>query len=282
MSFIMVGFTNRPQNMLFFILLFSLVIFTDTLKAQHFEVMREVAIPAYTCVSQDRKGNVFLGDAEGVVRRLDSLGKEDLVFAPPQVAEVSQLEAQAGLRIFVFYREPQCYTFLNRFLTEKSQYCLNTPEIGFVQVMALGADNNFWIFDNSRFTLKKYNPQADVLMLDTPLDLVLDPSNYAITQMREYQNRLYLLNEKKEILIFDNLGNYQQTLVAKDWLFFNFFKESIFTVIDNQLIISDLYKNKQQSIALPSGQNWQFALALKQDEWIGFTKEKMYWLKWVE
>ncbi len=268
--------------MRFLIFLFSFAFLAEALKAQHFEVLREAIIPAYTCVSQDRKGNVFLGNTTGVIIRLDSMGKEDLVFAPPKVAEVSQLEAQAGLRIFVFYRELQCYTFLNRFLTEKSQYCLNTPDIGFAQVMALGADNNLWIFDNSRFSLKKYNPQDNRIMLDTPLDLVLDPSDYAITQMREYQNRLYLLNEKKEILIFDNLGNYQQTLAAKDWLFFNFFQQSILTVIDNNLIINDLYKKQQTEIELPKEQVWRHVLALQGNVWVGLTQDKIYWLKWVE
>jgi hypothetical protein len=250
-----------------------------SIQAQSLEIIREAEIPSYTQVSQDRRGQIYLSNAEGVVYRLDTLGKKDLVYAPSKVSEVSYLEAQSGLRIFLFYRELQCYTFLDRFLTEKSQYCLPQEEIGFAQSIALSADNTLWIFDNSRFSLKKYNPQANFIILDTPLDLVLDFRNYAITQMREYQNTLYVLNEKKELLIFDNFGNFQQSVKAKDWTFFNFHEDEIFGISEDKLILINLYKNEERSLTLPSDQDWKYLVASKENTWIGFTAKKMYWMR---
>ncbi len=252
--------------------------------AQSVEILKATEIPPHTQISQDRKGQLYLSNQSATVYRLDSAGTPDLIYAPERVAEVSNLEAQSGLRIFLFYREQQSYTFLDRFLTFKSQHYLPQDEIGFAQALTLSADNNLWIFDNSRFSLKKYNPQANFVLIDTPLDLILDFKNYAITQMREYQNRLYMLNDKKEILVFDNLGNFQESLVTKGWRFFGFHKENIFGITEGKLNLIDLYKDQEsRSFALPEGIDWEYILPSKDEkQWIGFDAHKMYVLTFAD
>lgn len=239
---------------------FILLIFrTASLHAQGLQLIGCTPIPEPTAVSVDNAGYLYLADRAGRVIRYDRGGKEQLIYSPYRPAQISGLDAWQGLRIFCFFRDLQEYAFLNRFLVSPGNYSFGS-HFGFVEAAALSFDNLIWAFDQGDFSLKKYDVQLQQVQTQTPLNLLLDPGNYEISLIREYQNRVYLADKRSGILVFDNIGNFLRTLPLPDVEYFNFIDDQLYFIQGDQLIRIALYGPERQEIALPADAEWKFAL----------------------
>jgi hypothetical protein len=217
-------------------------------------------------VSIDTYFNFYVADDKGNVFKYDSMGNQLLRFSPSKKATVSLLESWRTVNIFLFYRDIQEYTILDRFLTTSSSNSTfrqneedNETGIGFARLASLALDNNLWIFDDEDFSLKKYNTRINKVILHTSLDLILNPSYYDLSFMREYQNLLFVNDKNSGILVFDNLGNYKTKLPYKGLSYFNFLGNNIYFISEGKLIIYDIYTSKQKSILLPGEKTYNYA-----------------------
>ena len=82
---------------------------------------------------------------------------------------------------------------------------------GDFSILAVGSsrDNNLWIYDGLDYRLKKISSDNEVLLESNPLEsyhqLDIQP-NYVI----ENGNMVYLVQEHKGIVIFDNFGTFSR------------------------------------------------------------------------
>ena len=88
----------------------------------------------------------------------------------------------------------------------------------------------------------------------------MDPDNYEILFMKEYQNRLFLSTKGQGILIFDNFGSYIKTYKYEGISFFNFWKDNIYFIEDSKIIQLNLYSEEIETKELPSKSIWLFTL----------------------
>jgi hypothetical protein len=232
---------------------------TAPVHAQSLQLIGCTDIPELTAVSVDNAGYLYLADRAGRVIRYDRDGREQLVYSPYRPAQISGLDAWHGLRIFCFFRDLQEYTFLNRFLVSPGNYNFG-GHFTFVEAAALSFDNLIWAFDQGDFSLKKYDVQLQQAQTQTPLNLLLDPGNYEISLIREYQNRVYLADKRSGILVFDNIGNFLRTLPLPEIDYFNFIDDQLYFIQGDRLIVIALYGPERQEIELPAGTEWRFAL----------------------
>jgi hypothetical protein len=232
-------------------------------------------------VSIDTYSNFFIADDKGNVYKFDSLGKQQLQFSPLKKGDISLLEAWRTVNVFIFYRDLQEYIILDRFLTTSQQNFSfrqfnnnDDKRIGYARIANLALDNNLWVFDDEDFSLKKYNTSLNKVTLHTPLDLILDPSFYDLTYMREYQNLLFINDKNSGILIFDNLGNYKTKLPYKNLSYFNFVGNSIYFISENNLVTIDIYTSRQESIPMPEGKKFNYVLVGENKTYF-FSKEEI-------
>jgi hypothetical protein len=232
-------------------------------------------------VSIDTYFNFYIGDDKGNVFKYDSLGNQMLRYSPSRKATISLLESWRTVNIFLFYRDIQEYAILDRFLTTStpnSTFRQNEEDdetgIGFARLAALASDNNLWIFDDEDFSLKKYNTRINKVMLHTSLDLILDPSYYDLSFMREYQNLLFINDKNSGILVFDNLGNYKTKLPFKGLSYFSFLGNSIYFISEGSLIIYDIYTSEQHFFPLPEEKKYTYVL-LSESKGYLFTSDSV-------
>ncbi|WMJ75445.1 hypothetical protein RCC89_20120 [Cytophagaceae bacterium ABcell3] len=243
----------------------ALILFLGTLNAtaQQKEIkwkhLSSIKIPRPQQVSIDRYGSIYLADRRGNVHKLDTLGNTALTYSPRHNNEVSLLEAWRKVNIFVFNRNFQEYVLLDRFLTESPTYRFR-GDIGFARLATYSADNNLWVIDEKEFSLKKYNLRIKKTELSTPLDLILNPDNYEMTFIREYQNLIFISDKNSGILIFDNMGNYKNKLHARGVDFFSFREDELYFIKNKTLFILNMYSGKEKMIELPSEANFDFIL----------------------
>ncbi|WP_448520575.1 hypothetical protein [Rhodoflexus sp.] len=212
---------------------------------------KTVAVDQAVTLSADNSGNIYVADKQGNIYSYDSLGNHLLTYSPPEVAEVSLLDARATVRIFAFYRELQSYALLNRFLTPIEIYRFQLPDGGFVRVAAQAADNTVWVYDDMSFSIKKINKKIGQIILQTDLGLLLPQSLLDIAYMAEHQNMLFVLAEGYGILQFDNIGNFIRRLPMEGTCF-ALNNDAVFFYQNKNIIRRNLYDNEQVIFYLTS------------------------------
>ncbi len=208
--------------------------------------------------SIDRQGNLYFASKSGVIEKYDQKGNLLFHYSPQTQAEPSLLEAWQGLRVFVYYSAFQQYLFLNRFLTDSERYDLGRFNLDqFNGLVTLSGDNNLWVFDSNSLTLQKIDLQNGEVLLDNSLLLTLGDKNIQPAFIREYQNLLFISDPIQGTLIFDNLGNYIETISIAKVNFFSFSKDDLIFISEDSLVMIDIYKKtkKEVSLADPSYQS---------------------------
>ncbi len=225
--------------------------------AQALRVEKTVPIPTPTAFSINRGGALFVGDARGAVRAHDTTGRVTHNFSPPRVAEVAALDAGQNLRVFCFYRDLQEYQLLDRFLTPLPGYEKPTriapDEAGFARLAALAQDGQLWLFDDTDFSLKKYNPVTRRVSLHVPLELVLAGQDPLFVALREYQNLVFLHDGRGSVLVFDNAGNFRNKIAAEATGPVGFFGDELYFTRDGSIHFVHLYNGTTRLMPLPGG-----------------------------
>jgi hypothetical protein len=215
--------------------------------------------PAFT-VSIDRYGLFYFADEDGNIFKYDSLGVLQITYSPPRKADITLLEAWRNVNIFVFTRNFQEFTILDRFLSPSPNTKIESQEVGFARLATYSYDNNIWLIDEQDFSLKKYNIARSKVELNTPLDLLLDPSLYDMNYMREYQNLVFINDKNSGILIFDNMGNYKTKIPVKGLPYVGFYNDEIYFQEGGKIRFINIYTYAERTENLPESGNFQFVL----------------------
>ncbi len=194
-----------------------------------------------TGVSSDSYGNMFITDAKGNVTKYSSKGDMLLNYSPQTPGEITLIEAWNTIQIFLFYREYQQIDILDRFMAEQPSINLEHEDIGFCQMATLASDYNIWIFDNTDFSLKKFDKFKKQILFTTPLSLVLPDSEQEIVFIKEYQNRVYIAEEGGKVLVFDLFGNYLKTIELAGASAYCFSQNELYFVSEGKIKSFHLY-----------------------------------------
>ena len=233
--------------------LLFMISFSHQLLAQEYELdlLRKVAISEPSMVSNDIYRHIYIADKQGNITQYNAQGDSLLRYAPPQPATIHLLEAWKGLKILLFYKDLQSYTWLNRFLVFTQNKVLQNEQIGFARLLTYAADGNLWLFDDQDFALKKYQEQQNKILLSTPCDLLFSPKSYELSFLREYQNQVFLVDKNSGIFVFDNFGNFKKKLDIRSVNFITFLGDYATYFQENTLHLQNLYKKHSLKIILP-------------------------------
>ncbi|MBL3656746.1 hypothetical protein [Fulvivirga sediminis] len=213
-----------------------LLLFTSVKSvAQSYSLISTVPINKPEAVSIDKRGNIYIADNYGEVKKYLKDGELDASFSSQTQGQIDLIEAWNPLKIFLFYEDLQQYTFLDRFLTTPQNFSLNELS-DFNRLATLSYDNNLWLIDLVDFSLKKYNLNIRQFTIATPFDLLLNPDDYEITFLREYQNLVFFSDIHSGIYVFDNLGNYLKKIGATNVNYFNFLDDDLYFIGANGMI----------------------------------------------
>lgn len=228
-----------------------------------------------TQAAADRYGNIYICDKQYNITKYSPEGQQEEIYSPQRFAEITSFEAWSSINLLLFYKDYQEYVLLDRFLTAKGSATFNPDVVGFARVATLSYDNNIWLIDDQDFSLKKYDIKYSALLVNNPLDLVLNPETYDIASLREYQNNLYANDKNSGILVFDNLGNYKKTIPAKGIEKMGFYKEELYYLAGDTIHFHGLYLPTERKEPLPESLAINHVL-LTDNAYYFFEKNKMH------
>jgi hypothetical protein len=170
------------------------------------------------------------------------------------------VEAWNMLKIFLFYDGQGEAVLLDRFLNPISQISLHQRTEGVVRLATLAADDRYWLFNESDFSLTKFDPRLEETIIQMPLNQILKSGQYDLRYMREYQNMLYLVDYNSGIYLFDNMGSYKKKLPFVGLSYVGFRGNELYYLQNQKIHFFDLYTLKERVTPLPEGKKYQNVL----------------------
>ncbi len=232
-----------------------LLLFYLSASAQNWSLISKqpLNVPLEYC-NIDRFGNIYLSDKTGNLRKLNPLGEQIAQFASQHYGKLSALESWTSLRVFLFYQDIQQFVYLDRFLNQSEFLDFSSAQFRLVTLASPSSDNQLWIIDSGPATLAKYDINFGSVTFSQVLNQLIDAPDLKPNQLFEYQNRVYLGDSNLGILVFDNLGNYIQTIDKPGGKLVYPFKEELYFLKGNRLHFISIYNQNQRIIELPENQ----------------------------
>lgn len=226
------------------------------------------AIPRAIAATQDVQGNIYLATRQGQVLQYSSKGQPLGTFRPDELLSIHSLLALPGLQLLVFDKSNQRIHWIDRFLTHSGSYALGQDgKAGFIDAVAPAEGNGLWLVDGSQQRLlKRQLPQGE-LVQSIPLNLATrSAEDLKISYLQEYKGKLYLYSPAAGFLVFDTMGNYEQTLALPGlqnlWLHdgrFYFMQQNLLCYLDLQtqaVAKVPVPETKVEHILAKGGQVW--------------------------
>lgn len=199
--------------------------------------------------SIDQQGFFYFASNEGVIEKYNKEGELLYHYSPQKKAKPTLIESWQGLRVFIYYQAFQEYLFLNRFLTDSERYNLQRFNLSqFSGLATLSGDNHLWLMNSNTMMLSKLDIDSGETLLENILSLSLTVTDFSPAFIREYQNLLFIADQKNGILVFDNLGNYMEKIGGESIDFFSFHKNNLIIAKEGQIVLIDIYSKQKREI----------------------------------
>jgi hypothetical protein len=215
------------------------------------QLLATIKLPNPGAASLDRRGTLYVADADNNLRQFSRVGLPLNTFAPQLPGHVAQVEAWNLTSILLFYDDRQELVLLDRFLAPLTQLRLVEFIDGTVRVATLASDNQIWLLDESSLVLRQFDPNAGRQVKSTPLDLIIGRSKPDFRFLRYYQNNVYLVDRTSGIFVFDNLGNFKKKLPFTGLSTIGFLGDELYYTVGGELRFFHLYNLAERAVPLP-------------------------------
>lgn len=255
-----------------------IIIFSvNNLSAQQYNLLRHIPIDIPQHATIDLLGQIYLQTTGGRITKYDLNGELLYDYQDADTRFVTILDAGSSLRLLAFYKDRQSYQYFDRTLTPSPILHLQNAQSGFFSLATASADNSIWLWDATQLQLKKYKPALGDFTAEISTRYYLDDSA-DVNQISEYQNKLYVNDNKNEILVFDILGNYIQKLPLTNVAHFNFVGDELYWRKGSSMYLYHLYNMQSRKINLPDMPAAEkiFAVFLKEDRMIVIAQKEMF------
>jgi hypothetical protein len=215
--------------------------------------LKEFSTEPVSKVSIDRLGNFYLVLEKGIIKKYDTDGNFMNEFANPGGNSITLVEPWNPLRVFVYYREQQKIVLLDHHL-EVLQSVSIDPSLAVEPYLVSPSVNNFWILDKADYSLKKIEFKTSRVLEEVSAKLVAG-AEHDFTFLREYQNQLFLIDQKSGIDILSNLGKAIHTFPLRNARYLGFLGQEFYYLENGTVHFYDLYTEDRHDLAVdPSAQ----------------------------
>lgn len=165
-------------------------------------------------ITTDRLGNLYAVE-NNYLWKYNSNGDSVSSYSSVQFGPISSIDATDPYKILVFYKTYGILQFLDNFLSQNASP-IYLHDIGFdqVQLACNSSENGFWLYDPTHQKIKRLNSQFRTTHQTINL-LQWFGKGFQPNFMIEYNQKLYVNEPSRGILVFDQFATYIKTIPLK-------------------------------------------------------------------
>lgn len=167
----------------------------------------QIPIEADCTWDADQAGNVYLFHKQTLIK-LDTSGRQLLTQSVKSFGTIAKIDAANWLKIAIFSEEQQQVCYLDNALGIQPN-CIDLTELGvdLAQNFATSTQTDrLWVYDQLNSELQLITIRTNQRQFVQNLRSLVDLGN--VLQLMEFQNSLYLLDDRGQIMTFDNFGSF--------------------------------------------------------------------------
>lgn len=233
-------------------LVLSLCVCWSTASAQAKKIASVELPHAVQFAAVDRPGDVYLVLTNGAIQKIS---KDGVVLATTKYAHPPDLfDPRDGVLAFVYFRDQQKIEYLSPDLTVSDSQKI-PAEFANHPWLCAPSKNEVWILDSIDLSLKKTAARIHAIEKDVAWQGPVVPIAH-LRYLREYQNFLFLLDEKTGVNVINSMGKSIKTLGKPGLLAFNFLGEEFYFQEHGVVYFIDLYSSETRTAKLPYACEW--------------------------
>jgi len=195
----------------------------------------------------DPLGFIYSVDEQEIIKH-DSKGKILSRFSTRNYGNITSADVSNPLKIILFFKDFSAMLILDNMLNPSGDIIalenLGIPRAGMV---CRAFDNGFWIFDTDKIQLQRFSNSSEIISQSGNLNQLISNS-IKLKDMKEANNKVYLLNQDSCLFEFDIFGTYLKTLKLKENQKIQIKENRILTWSQNKIYILDEKSLFQQEI----------------------------------
>ncbi|MBL7713346.1 MAG: hypothetical protein JNL13_12800 [Chitinophagaceae bacterium] len=194
----------------FAFLILSFQLFCSRVEAQPFQLIRSVPLKA-GILEVDELGNAYVVRKDNALIKFNESTDSVANYVSIANGEITDVDVTNPLRVMLYYAGFAKLVLLDRMLAPKNELNLRKLNQLNIQVIALSAEGNLWVYDQFTATLNKLDIELNYMVRGNDLRQQLDelPQPGYLT---ERDRRVYMVDTARGIHVFDQYGSYINTL----------------------------------------------------------------------
>lgn len=155
----------------------------------------------------DQAGNTYLVNQQ-TISKLDTVGKQLLTQSTKSMGTIAKIDASNWMKIAIFSEDQQRICYLDNALALQPG-CIDLTELGvnLAQHFSTSAQTDrIWIYDQLNSELQLITIRNSQRQIIQNLAALVDLGT--VLQLTEFQNKLYLLDNRGQVIALDNFGSF--------------------------------------------------------------------------
>ncbi|ASS50121.1 MAG: hypothetical protein A3D31_11165 [Candidatus Fluviicola riflensis] len=190
------------------LILFLALCFSFSSKAQQsWKQVWTAPIDSTAVWDVDQAGNAYLVDKQ-TISKLDTAGKQLLTQSTKSMGTIAKIDASNWMKIAIFSEDQQRICYLDNALAFQPG-CIDLAEFGvnLAQHFSTSAQTDrIWIYDQLNSELQLITIRNSQRQIVQNLASLVDLGT--VLQLIEFQNKLYLFDNRGQVITLDNFGSF--------------------------------------------------------------------------
>ncbi|MBA3706750.1 MAG: hypothetical protein H0W84_12885 [Bacteroidetes bacterium] len=242
-------------------LLYLFLLISTTGFAQgNFKLITTIDIQA-DFFTTDNQSNVYVVKGDELCK-YNKAGKQLYKYSNKKFGNISFVDASNMLRLLIFYKNFLQVVFLDNTLSVIGEL-VNLDKIGFQQAQLVCSSHNsgMWLYDQQNFELIRLDQTLEKKQQTGNLRAILNTSLQP-DLLLEYDNKVYLNDTTKGILIFDIYGTYYKTVSVKNTKYFQPIGDWVYFMNGNKVKTYNLKTTEEKEFKMPVSDFKNFRLEM--------------------
>lgn len=213
--------------------------------------LKTVLYGYFTNFTTDNLQQIYTIDGENELVKYNVEGVELFRYSNNRLGKLQLVDASNPLNPLLFYPDYQIAIILDRTLNPSTQInLLGLAELVQSPAIALGVDNQIWLYDEMNFKLRKLNQSGMITDNSEDLSLLFT----GIPNIKQLDaNNIYVVANAPEtgLLVFDNFGQFDKEIPIKGVEYFQLEDKRLIYQKEGQCFVYDFGPLAERPLQLP-------------------------------